>query len=173
MAGDQGLNAPLNALRAAVVAPTPLQAGPLAPGIAWHTDPGARIGGTWQSPRGRLLEMRTEVAVPGDWAALNIALPPLDLTGLAWFGCALRSAGAPALALRLALRSGLPEGGFRDDFFDRQVLSQPGETDHADVLAPDRRPGLPPRAPWREIVLFLPPAHSVTWALHDLRLFHT
>jgi len=171
MARDTQMNAPLTALRAAVIAQRPVGTGALAPGVDLRIDPDARISGQWSSPRGRLLELRTEVAQPGDWLGLHLALPPLDLTGVVWLGLAVRSAGAPALVVRACLRSGLPGGGFRDDFLDRHILSQPAETDHVDLLAPDRRPGLPPRAPWREMVLFLPPAQSVTWALHDLRLF--
>lgn len=175
MAGDEevnrGMNAPLAALRAAVIAVRPIGPGALAPGIDLRIDPGAQIAGHWSSPRGRLLELRTEVTRPGDWLGLHLALPPLDLAGVAWLGLALRSAGGAALVVRACLRSGLAEGGFRDDFFDRHILSQPGETDHVDMMAPDRRPGLPLQAPWRECVLFLPPAHSIVWALHDLRLF--
>jgi hypothetical protein len=171
MAGDSEMNAPLAALRASVIAARPLGDGRLAPGIDLRIDPAAQVAGHWSSPRGRLLELQTEVAVSGDWIGLHLALPPLDLTGVAWLGLALRSAGGSALVVRACLRSGLAGGGFRDDFLDRHILSQPGETDHVDMLAPDRRPGLPLRAPWREVVLFLPPAHSVTWALHDLRLF--
>jgi len=142
----------------------------ISPGVVLRIDPAARIGLTWSSPRARLLELRTTVTTPGDWLGLHVALPPLDLGGVAWFGFVARSAAATALVARACLRSGLPEGGFSDAFFDRHLLSQPGETDHADVMAPDRRPDLPARAPWRDFVLFLPSTHDIAWALHDLRL---
>lgn len=38
------------------------------------------------------------------------------------------------------------------------------------MLGMARLPGLPWRAPWRELVLFLPPATDGHLALHELRL---
>ena len=194
VAGRNGLNAPLVALRDQAVALRPLTGPVLAPGIALHIDPAAQIAVTWASPRARLLEVQTRVTTPGAWLGLHIALPPLDLRAVEWLGFAARSAAATALVARVALRSGLPEengggtaggigggtrggtgggeagGGFCDAFFDRYLLSQPTLGEHHDMLAPPRRPDLPPRAPWRELVLFLPPGHDIAWALHDLRL---
>lgn len=174
MAQADGMNAPLTALRRRAVGPQTLDAADsaraIAPGIACHVDPAARIGLHWSSPRGRLLDIRTAVATPGGWLGLHVALPPLDLSRTAWFGFVTRTAAGAALAARACLRSGDGAGGFSDAFFDRHVLSQPGETDHVDMLAPVRRPDLPPQAPWREFILFLPPTHDVDWALHDLRL---
>lgn len=170
----RALNAPLDALRDAVLPEAPLAfplAAALPEGLALHADPAARMTGRWQSPRGRLLELETRPEAPGGWLALHLALPLTDLAGPGWIGLAVRSAAAEALAIRVALRSGLAEGGFLDSFFDRQILSQPAESDHVDLMAPDRRPDLPETAPWRELVLFLPPDRGIGWALHDLRLF--
>lgn len=164
------LNAPLAALRPAVL-PWADLAAPLPPGLVLHADPEAPRSGRWQSPRGRLLELETRPETSGRWLGLHLPLPLDDLSPLAWIGLAARSAASEALAVRVCLRSGLAAGGFRDCFFDRHLLSQPAESDHLDMLAPDRCPDLPQRAPWREIVLFLPPHRPLAWALHDLRLF--
>ena len=165
-----GLNGQLAALRAAALPEVALTA-PLPHGLAFHVDPDAGMTGRWQSPRGRLLELTTTPKAPGKWLGLHLTLPLTDLSGLTWIGIAARSAAGSAMAVRVCLRSGRAEGGFHDEFFDRQILSQPAESDHVDLLAPDRRPNLPQKAPWREIILFLPPDRGITWALHDLRLF--
>lgn len=165
------LNLPLDRLRATqsqgVLAH---DAGPV-PGLVFRIDPEARISGHWHSPRGRLLELRTTVDRPGAWLGLHLTLPPFDLTGITWLGFAARSAADPAQVARACLRSGLDAGGFRDDFFPRDLLSHGFETDHVDLLAPDHHPDLPRKAPWREFVLFLPPVRDIRWTLHSLRLF--
>lgn len=168
---DEALNAPLVALRAGVRPATPLDDRPLAPGLGFRRDPAARMTGQWQSPRGRLLELETAVEHPGDWLGLHLALPLPDLAGIAWLGFALRLAAGRAQVARACLRSGRPEGGFHDQFFDRHILAQSAVTDHHDLLAPDQWPDLPQRAPWREFILFLPPERGIALALHDLRLF--
>jgi hypothetical protein len=170
-APDRTLNLPLDRLRASVLAGGDIAGAAPVPGVQFHADPQARIAGRWTSPRARLLEVDTTVDTPGDWFALHIDLPLADLSGVAFLGFVARTAAARAMVTRACLRSGLPEGGFTDTFFDRHILSQPGEGDHVDLLAPDRRPDLPQSAPWREFILFLPPVQDIRWALHDLRLF--
>lgn len=168
---DEALNAPLTVLRSAVHPVKSLDEQPLAPGLGFRIDPAARMTGRWQSPRGRLLELETEVEQPGDWLGLHLALPLLDLTGLGWFGFVARVAAGRAQVLRACLRSGLPGGGFHDLFFDRHILAQSAVTDHHDLIAPDHWPDLPRHALWREFVLFLPPERGIALSLHDLRLF--
>jgi len=166
------LNLPLNSLRGADLIGGALgDVTPLTPGLFLRRDPAGAIDGTWCSPARRLLELETRVAQAGDWLGLHLSLPLDDLAGIGWIGLVVRSAADQSLILRPCLRSGLAAGGFHDQFFPRHVLSQPGETDHHDLIAPDRLPDLPIRAPWRELILFLPPAHSIRWALHDLRVF--
>lgn len=142
----------------------------LVPGLSLRRDPEGAISGNWRSPARRLLDLETQVTRPGAWLALHLSLPLTDLRGVAWFGLVARSAADRALVVRPCLRSGHATGGFHDQFFARHMLSQPAETDHHDLIAPDRIPGLPMVAPWRELILFLPPAHGIRWALHDLRL---
>lgn len=166
--------AALGALRAAVVPdqpPDPAGTRVIAPGIALRRDPAGSGQSRWASPRGRLLEIATEVETPGDWLGLHIDLPGFDARAPAWIGFAAATGADHALVLRACLRSGLATGGFRDEFFDRHLLSQPARSDHVDLIAPATRPDLPARAPWRELILFLPPERSFAWVLHDLRLF--
>ena len=165
------LNAPQAHLRPQALPPRPLTGAEVVPGLRLSADPAAAMTGTWSSPRGRLLEIETTVTTPGAWFALRLTLPPIDLTGLAWLGFVLRSGAGHGVGSRACLRSGLAGGAHHDLFFDRLILSQPGESDHHDLIAPDRCPGLPLHAPWREFLLFLPPAEDLRIALHDLRLF--
>lgn len=172
------LDSALQTLRAGDFPPAPLfpEGGHdlhLPGGLLLNADPGARISGRWSSPPGRLVEIETGVAVPGRWLGLHLPLPPVDLDGALWIVLALRTSAAAAAAIRPCLRSGLPAeagGGFRDDFFPRAALAQPRESDHLDRIAPDHLPDLPRAAPWRELVLFLPPAIPLHLALHELRL---
>lgn len=146
---------------------------PLAPGITLHLDPDARMTGQWSSPDGRLIEIQTKVTQPGAWFGLHIGLPDaaLDLTALRWIGVTARTSAQRGVGVRVALRSGHAGGGFQDDFFGRHMLSQARQSDHQDLLCPADLPDLPTTAPWRELVLFLPPAAPLHWALHDLRIF--
>lgn len=145
----------------------------LALGITLHLDPDAQMTGHWSSPEGRLIEMQTQVARPGAWFGLHIRLPDaaLDLGPLRWIGVTARTSAQHAIGIRVGLRSGRAEGGFQDDFFGRHMLSQPRQSDHHDLLCPADLPDLPRKAPWRELVLFLPPAAPLHWALHDLRIY--
>jgi hypothetical protein len=170
MAAMSDLNSSLVALRATRIPDTAFAPGTLAPGLTLHSDPAAGITGQWRSPRGRLLELETTVTTPGGWLALHLVFPLRDLAGVVWLGFALRGASDRGVALRACLRSGVP-GGFHDSFFDRHILAQPMETDHHDLIAPDRVPGLPLQAPWREFILFLPPDRDLRLSLHDLRIF--
>ena len=174
-----GLDHLLNPLRSAHHAPEPLFIGPDGGAITDHPLPGgvmlrvapeARLTGHWASPRGRLLELKTTVQSPGPWLGLHLPLTQADFVDTTWLCLALRSSAAGALSFHACLRSGLEGGGFRDDFFPRAILAQPREADHVDMLGMARLPGLPWRAPWRELVLFLPPATDAHLALHELRL---
>lgn len=144
----------------------------LAPGVGLHLDPAARMTGTWSSPEGRLLEIATRVETPGAWFGLHIGLPDAvtDLGGVRWIGIVARTSALRGMAIRVGFRSGLLEGGFQDSFFGRHIFSQPRQSDHHDLLCPEDLPDLPRRAAWRELILFLPPAAPIDWALHDLRI---
>lgn len=162
------LNAPMLAMHCKTASGT--LDDPMQKGIVLRADPAMQISGRWDSPRGRLLELRTQVGLAGDWLGLHVTLPLPHLSGIEWIGFACRIASGEPFVSRACLRSGTAEG-LTDCFFDRHVLSQPRETDHHDIMAPARRPDLPPDALWREFVLFLPPQKGIELTLHDLRLF--
>lgn len=163
------LMAPLEVLRAQSVASTPLDNTELVPDLWWHRDMAGDLSGQWRSPRGRLLELDTQVSDPGGFLALHLRLPPFDIMACNWFGFVARTNAASAMITRVCLRSGTGEG-FHDQFFARHILSQPGASDHHDLLVPAQCPDLPRAAPWREFILFLPPNRALAWALQDLRL---
>lgn len=170
------LNRGLRALAAGERAPAPLDETPLIPGLRFRLDPEGGVSGRWSSPRGRILELEAEVApgAGGRWLGLHLELPELgDLAGIGWLGFALRGAAARPLALRPCLRSGRTEaagGGFHDLFFTRHVLLHPAASDHHDLCAPPRVPDLWTPAPWRELILFLPPGEGLHLSLHEVQV---
>lgn len=139
------------------------------PGLALHADPALALEGRWRSPPGRLLELDATPAGAGAWIGLHLALPLTDLSRIGALGFAARASAADTTVLRACLRSGR-EDGFADTFFDKHLLLRPEEASHVDVLAPAMRPDLPPEAPWRELILFLP-TEPFRIALIDLRVF--
>jgi hypothetical protein len=138
-----------------------------------NADPDLRLTGTWGSPRGRLLEIATTITTPGRWLALHVPLGGDDWTGARWLMLAARTSAAAAMAVRVGLRIGQVDG-FADHFLPRAILAQPREADHTDLLALDRDPALRAAltapAPWRDLILFLPPGTGSHLMLHDLRL---
>lgn len=136
----------------------PLQPGhqEIAPGIFLNSDPKLGLSGSFQAPAGRLLDLDAQMTGPGDWAGLHIVLPLPDLTDLTYVGFVCRAASPAPLMLRACLRSGLPEQGFVDSFFDKHILTSEQPHSHLDLLFLDAHPELPLTAPWRELVLFLP-----------------
>lgn len=149
----------------------PLDETPLTPGLRFRLDPEGGTTGRWISPRHRMLELEVACERPSRWLGLHLELPEAaDLSAVRWWGFALRGAADRPIALRPCLRSGRAEGGFDDLFFVRPVILRPGARDHHDLLAPPRQPDLLAPAPWREFVLFLPPAESFRLVIEDLRL---
>ena len=140
----------------------------IAPGIALHADPAAGAGGRWVSPAGRLLEIAVSAPPEGKWTALHLRLEAPDLAACDWLGLICRSAAPGEVMVRPCLRSGQADG-FSDCFFPRHLLSTAEPMSHSDALHIPSTPAIPERAPWRELVLFLP-GGDVTWHLHDLRL---
>ncbi|SFU21338.1 hypothetical protein [Sedimentitalea nanhaiensis] len=141
-----------------------------APGLALLADPALGARGSWRSPAGRLLELDIATAGRGDWIALHLTLDLPDLTPLTYFGFACTGVAPQAHVIHPCLRSGGPEGGFSDAFFDRHILTRTDPVAHVDALHLPTRRRVPPLAPWRELVLFLPTV-SLCWHLHDLRVF--
>ncbi len=149
----------------------PLDERPLVPGLRFRLDPEGGTTGRWISPRDRIVELEVESARPARWLGLHLELPEAaDLSATPWWGFVLRGAADRPVGLRPCLRSGRAEGGFLDLFFARPVVLRPGARDHHDLIAPPRQPDLFAPAPWREFVLFLPPAEPFRLVLEDLRL---
>lgn len=142
---------------------------PLAPGINLFADPALQISGRVRSPQGRLLEIDATMGAPGGWFGLHIGLGAPDLTHRGIVGIASRGTSAQMQVLRAALRSGESDG-FVDCFFDKHILTSPEGASHLDAIPLAERDTVPAKAPWRELVLFLP-TQSFQLSLQDLRLF--
>ena len=170
--GPVALDAALTPLRSGLSDPRPLDrpGTELAPGVWLHTDPEAVLSGQWSCPRGRLCEIEIMADTVGRWLGLHVALPPFEADAVTWLGFACRVHAARPIALRPCLRSGT-ETGFVDNFFDRHLLARRAESDHQGLLALERHPDLPAIAPWRELILFLPPGENLSLAVHELRIF--
>lgn len=166
-----GLNGTLHDLRERQIDMHQDEDRQVVPGAFFHQDPDAEILLHWSSPRGRILELQSEVKLPGAWFGLHLGLDLPDLANIGFLGFAARTAAAQPVTIRACIRSGIEGGGFHDCFFDRHILAQPEESDYMAMIAPSRRPLLPQQAPWREFVLFLPTTHGVHLAICDLRFF--
>jgi len=141
----------------------------IAAGIKVLADPALKMGGSWSSPEGRLVELSLRPEAEGEWLALHIDLPTRDLAPFGMLGIAARVAAKEMRLMRACLRSGT-ESGFVDCFFDKHLMAQVSPRLHLDVIAFSPRDDLPLWAPWREVVLFLPTEAS-DLSLIDLRVF--
>ena len=140
------------------------------PGLRLHADPVLEASGTWRSPKGRLLEFNlTSGSGHGGWCGLHVTVPATDLERTGVLGFAARIAAPEMHVARACLRSGTPDG-FVDCFFDKHLLFHPEEASHLDALPVHHRDNIPPSAPWREIVIFLPTT-SFRLSVTDLRVF--
>lgn len=140
------------------------------PGIALHTDPALKARGKWRSPAGRLFELDVTAESEGSWFGLHMDLGGINLSQAGLIGIACRGTSPSIEAVRACIRSGRSEGGFDDCFFPKRILTHPESSSHLDALQISQQLNLPPEAPWRELILFLP-LHSFRLDLHDLRLF--
>lgn len=141
----------------------------LAPGIMMFADPALGLQGRLHSPEGRLLEIEARMSGPGGWFGLHIGLGGQDLTHHGIVGLVCRVAAPRMQVMRAALRSGV-EGGFVDCFFDKHILAPPEGASHLDAIPLAERDTVPPHAPWRELVLFMP-VQDFQLGLQDLRVF--
>jgi len=139
------------------------------PGVALLADPALQLGGQYRSLEGRLLELEARPGGEGAWCALHIQMPVHDLRPFGALGFALRSSAPEMQVLRVCLRSGTDDG-FVDCLMPKHILVRPEESSHVDALAVTGYPNLPADAPWRELILFLPPKRF-DLSLIDLRVF--
>ena len=139
-------------------------------GFKLHADPALELTGEYRSPAGRLLELDARTGPnPGGWVGLHLSLPSHDLSDMGVVGFAARIAAPEVLVVRACLRSGTGTG-FVDCFFDKHMLFRAEEASHVDALQVRERTDLPMRAPWREVILFLP-TRSFQLSLIDMRVF--
>lgn len=140
------------------------------PGLKLNADPALELSGTYRSPKGKLLEFDAKTGPnPGSWIGLHLNIPAEDLSNAGVLGFAARISAPEILVARVCLRSGA-EDGFEDCFFDKHLLLRSEDASHVDALSVHHRDRLPLRAPWRELVVFLP-TRSFQLSLIDLRVF--
>ena len=116
-----------------------------------------------------MMTIRLGVEQPGRWLTLNLAIGTADLSGCSIVGFACKSDAAVTTTSRVCLRRGV-EGGLRDVFFAKTVVSFPKTALHLDVLDLGANPELASPAPWRELVMFFEIA-SAEICLRDFRFF--
>lgn len=121
------------------------------------------------SQPGTLLDLSFKTRRPSRWLSLNIQMGECDLTGrdIAGFMCKVTSEAT--MTFRVCVRSG-HDGGFQDAFFGKRVISYSAPSTHADLMKLAERDDVPAQAPWRELMLFLPPDVQQI-SLKDLALF--
>lgn len=139
-------------------------------GLTLRADPALQMSGRYASPRGRLLEIDATANATGHWLGLHIPVTAADLADHGVFGFACRGSAPEFTVIRACLRSGRRVAGYRDCFFDKHILLHPTEASHVDAISLQTRDEVPQKAPWRELILFLPP-DSVRLSLSDLRVF--
>lgn len=140
------------------------------PGLKLTADPALELAGNYRSPEGQLLEFdATTGPNPGGWIGLHLDLPAENLSNVGILGFAARFTAPEITVARVCLRSGT-DGSFEDCFFDKHLLMRPEEASHVDALSIHQRDRLPVRAPWRELVVFLP-TRTFRLSLIDLRVF--
>jgi len=142
----------------------------LVPGLFFSCDPDGEVRIQCRSRPDHLLDITLDVARPGRWLALHLALGPVDLTGRQAVGFICKSQSPVTTTFQPCLRSGREGEGFTDQFFRKSVLTFGHPGLHLDTILPETIPSMPVRAPWRELVFFFRPETSHI-DLQDLRLF--
>ena len=138
-------------------------------GIYLSVDPDSDTSAQVSSVPGQLMHLRFRTGRAGRWLSLNIELGDYDLSGRAVCGLMCRTRAPETLTLRPCLRSGI-KGGFHDEFFAKRVISYREESTHADLMLLDAHPEVARTAPWRELILFLPP-DIAQMSIMDLAVF--
>jgi hypothetical protein len=125
----------------------------LVPGIFFSLDPESTNAVTVESHPGELMKFRLVVDRPGRWLTLNMSVGSADLSGCKIIGFACKLDSPTTTTFRVCMRSG-GDGGHKDVFFKKSVVSYPKTALHLDVLELEDTPEISPKAPWREIVIF-------------------
>lgn len=138
------------------------------PGVSFSLDPDSTNRVDVESRPGELMTMRLGVVQPGRWLTLNMGLGGADYSACKIVGFAARVDAPVTTTCKVCVRSGV-EGGHRDVFFPKAMVCYPTTSLHLDVLELEANPDIPPRAPWRELVIFFEIA-SIEINLRDFRL---
>lgn len=139
------------------------------PGLTLHIAHDLEVSGRWRSEEGVALDLEATLLGDNGWAALHIAMPFESTVPYGMLGFAARTQASTATESRICLRSGV-ESGFEDTFFEQNLVFLPQETSHLGVLEFHNYTSVPQRAPWRDLIVFLP-AHSFSLRLIDFRIF--
>ena len=141
----------------------------LVPGICFSLDPEATNTVDVTSKPGEMMTFRLGVDRPGRWLTLNFGIGTADLSRCNIVGFACKSDAKITTTSRACIRSGV-DGGHRDVFFPKTIVSYPKTSLHLDVLELDSNPEIGARVPWRELVVFFEIV-NVEITLHDFRFF--
>lgn len=139
------------------------------PGVFVSIDPASDTKVVATSRPGELADLSFETQRPGQWLSLNFEMGDCSFSGRDIAGFMAKVQSEATMTFRVCLRSGI-EGGFQDAFFGKRVISYEAPSTHADLMKLEERDDIPPHAPWRELIIFLPPDVRQL-SLKDLALF--
>lgn len=139
------------------------------PGLALHVAPELEISGQWRSEEAEIFDLEATISGQGGWVGLHLDLPFESILPYGVLGIVARTSGPAEAVARVCLRSGKKDG-FEDNFFEKPMIFSPQDASHLDVIELNRLSEVPERAPWRELILFLP-SRSFHLRLIDLRVF--
>jgi len=141
----------------------------IVPGAFFVIDPEGELKGSFKTGGEQILSLSYRVLTPVRWFALHVAAGAFPLENSMIAGLICKSEAEQAAVTKICLRSGL-DGGFRDTFFPKSLVSYAEPSVHIDLVRLDQDSNLILNAEWREIVFFFPRMDSEL-ALSDLRFF--
>ena len=139
------------------------------PGVFVSIDPESDTKVQATSRPGELVDLSFNTHRPGRWLSLNFEMGNCSLNGRDILGFMAKVQSEATMTFRVCVRSG-GEGGFQDAFFGKRVISYAASSTHADLMKLEERDDVPAHAPWRELIIFLPPDVGQI-SLKDLALF--
>ena len=137
--------------------------------IYLNADPSLGLGGRYQSAVGEILSIDARIPSTGYWIGLHIKLSVRDFSDVGLIGFASRGHAPEYTIVNPCIRSGTKDG-FVDCFFGKHMLLHGNSAQHVDAISIEDRDDLPDKAPWRELILFLP-TQDFQLTLTDLRIF--
>ncbi|CUJ17039.1 hypothetical protein [Cognatishimia activa] len=141
----------------------------IAKDIYLNADPNLGLGGRFQSTIGDIVTIDAQTPSNGYWIGLHIKLSSRDFGDAGVIGFASRGHAPEYTIVNPCIRSGTTDG-FVDCFFDKHMLLHADSARYVDAVSIEDRDELPAKAPWRELILFLP-TKDFQLTLTDLRVF--